>query len=262
MRRWLVRASCLVALGLGVVGCAAAIARNPVPPALENQASVVGMGPAPIRFWGDQLPPNADAIVKEKWAQVARHPAGAPGQWPPSRRQFPRAVGRRQRRRVRGRRAWRLDRLGQAAGVRPRHRGVDRCAHRAIRLSRPKIRCSAQRCVHHLRQQGYRHRPANTRPAWWRLPCQQRAARQGRRALRQRGVPGGGRRRAPQRAPPPDRHHQSRCRAPGDLGHGRDRDERQPRGARAVPYRAAVLCGDPGRVPAGLHQGRRRRRNL
>ena len=28
------------------------------------------MGPAPIRFWGDQLPPNADAIVKEKWAQV------------------------------------------------------------------------------------------------------------------------------------------------------------------------------------------------
>ncbi len=28
------------------------------------------MGAAPIRFWGDQLPPNSDAIVKEKWAQV------------------------------------------------------------------------------------------------------------------------------------------------------------------------------------------------
>ena len=28
------------------------------------------MGASPIRFWGDQLPPNADAMVKEKWAQV------------------------------------------------------------------------------------------------------------------------------------------------------------------------------------------------
>jgi len=53
-----------------LAGCALATARNPVPPALESQASVVGMGAAPIRFWGDQLPPNADAIVKEKWAQV------------------------------------------------------------------------------------------------------------------------------------------------------------------------------------------------
>lgn len=70
MRRGLVRALCLVALGLGIAGCAAAIARNPVPPALEADAQVVGMGAAPIRFWGDQLPPNADAIVKEKWAQV------------------------------------------------------------------------------------------------------------------------------------------------------------------------------------------------
>ena len=70
MRRGLVRAACLIALGLGVAGCAAAIARNPVPPALEADAQVVGMGPAPIRFWGDQLPPNADAIVKEKWAQM------------------------------------------------------------------------------------------------------------------------------------------------------------------------------------------------
>ena len=53
-----------------LAGCASAIARNPVPAALENQAEVVGMGAAPIRFWGDQLPPNADAMVKEKWAQV------------------------------------------------------------------------------------------------------------------------------------------------------------------------------------------------
>ena len=68
--RWFVRASCLLALAAGLGACAAAIARNPVPPALEGDAQVVGMGAAPIRFWGDQLPPNADAIVKEKWAQV------------------------------------------------------------------------------------------------------------------------------------------------------------------------------------------------
>ncbi len=53
-----------------LVGCASAIARNPVPASLESQAEVVGMGQAPIRFWGDELPPNADALVKEKWAQV------------------------------------------------------------------------------------------------------------------------------------------------------------------------------------------------
>jgi hypothetical protein len=57
-------------LAAGLAACAAAVARNPLPPALESQASVAGMGAAPIRFWGDQLPPNADAIVKEKWAQV------------------------------------------------------------------------------------------------------------------------------------------------------------------------------------------------
>jgi hypothetical protein len=46
------------------------MSRNPVPAALETQAEVVGMGPAPIRFWGDELPPNAETLVKEKWAQV------------------------------------------------------------------------------------------------------------------------------------------------------------------------------------------------
>jgi len=57
-------------LALALVGCAAAIARNPVPVSLEGNVEVVGMGPAQVRFWGDQLPPNADALVKEKWAQV------------------------------------------------------------------------------------------------------------------------------------------------------------------------------------------------
>jgi len=68
--RWaLARVSCLIVLVLTVAGCAAAIARNPVPPTLEDDAQVVGMA-TPVRFWGDELPPNADAIVREKWAQV------------------------------------------------------------------------------------------------------------------------------------------------------------------------------------------------
>src|SRR3990172_6853880 len=57
-------------LAVALAGRAAAIAPNPVPAALEGDVEVVGMGPAPIRFWGDQLPPNSDALVKEKWAQV------------------------------------------------------------------------------------------------------------------------------------------------------------------------------------------------
>jgi patatin-like phospholipase len=57
-------------LVLALAGCAAAIARNPVPPMLESDAQVVGMGSETIRFWGDQLPPNANALVKEKWAQT------------------------------------------------------------------------------------------------------------------------------------------------------------------------------------------------
>jgi hypothetical protein len=56
-------------LAVGLAGCAAA-ARNPVPLSYEDQTEVVGMGAETVRFWGDQLPPNADALVKEKWAQV------------------------------------------------------------------------------------------------------------------------------------------------------------------------------------------------
>lgn len=48
MRRGLVRASYLIALGLALASCAAAIARNPVPVALEADAQVVGMGAAPL----------------------------------------------------------------------------------------------------------------------------------------------------------------------------------------------------------------------
>lgn len=57
-------------LVLPLAACAASVVRNPVPLGLESQAEVVGMGPAPVRFWGDQLPPNIEAMVDEKWAQV------------------------------------------------------------------------------------------------------------------------------------------------------------------------------------------------
>jgi patatin-like phospholipase len=59
-----------LALAVALAGCAAAIARNPVPVSLEGQAQVAGMGTETIRFWGDELPPNSEAIVKEKWAQT------------------------------------------------------------------------------------------------------------------------------------------------------------------------------------------------
>jgi hypothetical protein len=59
-----------ILLAFVLAGCAAAMVRNPVPASLEGDVEVVGMGPTPIRFWGDQLPPNADAMVREKWAQV------------------------------------------------------------------------------------------------------------------------------------------------------------------------------------------------
>ena len=70
-------------LAVTLVGCAAAIARNPVPASLDGDVQVVGMGPTPIRFWGDELPPNADAIVREKWAQTrAKRPEFANGRRP------------------------------------------------------------------------------------------------------------------------------------------------------------------------------------
>ena len=57
------------ALGIALAGCAT-MSREAVPAAYENEAVVAGMGPTQIRYWGDQLPPNADALIKEKWAQV------------------------------------------------------------------------------------------------------------------------------------------------------------------------------------------------
>src|SRR6476620_1038882 len=60
----------LTSLGVATAIAGCSTAYNPVPEASVNHAVVAGMGSAPIRFWGDQLPPNTDAMVKEKWAQV------------------------------------------------------------------------------------------------------------------------------------------------------------------------------------------------
>ena len=53
-----------------LAACAGSLPRNPVPLGMESDAAVVGMGGETIRFWGDEPPPNFDAMVKEKWAQV------------------------------------------------------------------------------------------------------------------------------------------------------------------------------------------------
>jgi len=59
-------------LGLSVAGllvaCAGSAARNPVPDTLTSQAAAIGM--SGVRFWGDQSPPNLNAIIKEKFAQM------------------------------------------------------------------------------------------------------------------------------------------------------------------------------------------------
>jgi hypothetical protein len=70
VRNFAGRALLCLMLASALAGCFSGMARNPVPGAQESQAEIVGMGPTPVRYWGDELPPNADAIVKEKWAQT------------------------------------------------------------------------------------------------------------------------------------------------------------------------------------------------
>ena len=66
-RLWLKAIISLAIAGLAVA-CAGPAARNPVTYKLSNQAVVIGM--ANVRFWGDQTPPNLNAIIKEKFAQM------------------------------------------------------------------------------------------------------------------------------------------------------------------------------------------------
>lgn len=55
-------------LAIGVAGCAATLARTPVPEQLVDRAKVARM--PEIRFWGDQLPADFDDIVAVKIAQA------------------------------------------------------------------------------------------------------------------------------------------------------------------------------------------------
>ena len=66
-RNWFISLISLAIAGL-LVACAGSAVRNPVPGTLSNQAIVVGMND--VRFWGDQTPPNLNAIIKEKFAQM------------------------------------------------------------------------------------------------------------------------------------------------------------------------------------------------
>ena len=169
-----------------LAGCASAIARNPVPATLEGQAEVVGMGQAPIRFWGDELPPNADALVKEKWAQVRANR-------PELLRQGKRPVinflalsgggsdG-----------AFGAGLLGgwTASGNRPEFdlvTGVSTGALTApFAFLGPRYDDGAQEGFHRVDHQGHRHRPADQGPARRRFAREQRAAGEDRRLLRER----------------------------------------------------------------------------
>jgi len=66
-RLWLKAIISLAIAGL-VVACAGSTVRTAVPGVLSSQVSPVGM--SDVRFWGDESPPNLDAIVKEKFAQM------------------------------------------------------------------------------------------------------------------------------------------------------------------------------------------------
>lgn len=52
-----------LALCLALEACGGAYIRNPVPDALTEQAAAVGM--TSDRFWGDEMPPNFEAIALE-----------------------------------------------------------------------------------------------------------------------------------------------------------------------------------------------------
>lgn len=62
--RWLLALALCFLLG----ACGTAYIRNPVPDALAEQAAAVGM--TGVRFWGDEIPPNFEAVTLEKAAQM------------------------------------------------------------------------------------------------------------------------------------------------------------------------------------------------
>ena len=63
------RVALFIAIVLGLSACAG-VSRNIVPTSLEDEVSVAGMRGSTIRYWGDEIPPDADALVRKRWAQV------------------------------------------------------------------------------------------------------------------------------------------------------------------------------------------------
>lgn len=57
-----------MAIAALLMACSGSAIRNPVPDALSNQTTAIGM--TGIRFWGDETPPNLNVIIKEKFAQM------------------------------------------------------------------------------------------------------------------------------------------------------------------------------------------------
>lgn len=58
----------LAAHVFAALAACAGLPRNPVPLEMADQTKV--LGPAPVRFWGDEAPKNLNAILREKLAQM------------------------------------------------------------------------------------------------------------------------------------------------------------------------------------------------
>ncbi len=63
------RVALCLALVLGLTACAG-VSRNIVPTSFEDEVVVAGIRGSTIRYWGDEIPPNADTLVRKRWAQV------------------------------------------------------------------------------------------------------------------------------------------------------------------------------------------------
>ena len=63
------RVTCCCAFALALAACAAT-SRNIVPLQFEDEVIVAGVRGSSIRFWGDEMPPNSDELVRKRWAQV------------------------------------------------------------------------------------------------------------------------------------------------------------------------------------------------
>lgn len=66
------RVLAIATVGALLASCGAVGGRKAVPLALQDSAQVVGMQSETIRFWGDELPPNAASYRSKRVAQLTR----------------------------------------------------------------------------------------------------------------------------------------------------------------------------------------------